>query len=391
MPVARPSSVCGSWHSDNLYFPEGRVAWVPMKPIIFECLHCGSTLQRVRRPNHIHWACPRCGGRSSTITLMRRLMPRGLVNRLWQEARHSNAPRLRTCPSCRQKMVQLSVPGHSFAIDVCRTCTLVWFDPDEYDALPQTKPQPPPKEEALPPAARQMLAMDRARHHREHAQRTKKSPDGFWKYVPAILGMPVEFDYGRPERRPYATWTIALLVILASLAAFLNPAAAISQYALVPAEWSRLSGFTLFTSFFLHGGFLHLMGNMYFLLVFGDNVEDSLGSAWFIFLLLVAMAGGGLVHVLTHPGSTVPCVGASGGVSALLAYYALQFPGARVGFLFFFRWVRLPVMAYVVFWVALQVAGTQIADSGVAYGAHLGGAATGLLFWLFQKIGRDSR
>jgi membrane associated rhomboid family serine protease len=363
-----------------------------MKPITLECLHCQSPLQRVRKPNNIYWACSRCGGRSSTIALMRRMMPKELINRLWQDARHSNAPRLRSCPACQQKMAQLSVPGQPFMIDVCRTCTLVWFDPAEYDALPKTPPAPHPhREEDLPPKARQILAMNRIDQRRDQAWHEKQSPDGFWKYVPAILGMPVEFDYGHPSHKPYATWTIALLIGLISLLAFMDLETVVRQLALIPEEWSRLSGFTFFTSVFLHANLLHLVGNLYFLLVFGDNVEDDLGSAWFMFLLLFSVLIGGLVHVLTHPGSAVPCIGASGGVSALLAYYALQFPKARVGFLFFFRWVRLPVLAYVFFWVALQVVGTQIPDSGVAYGAHLGGAAAGLMFWLFQKICRESR
>lgn len=362
-----------------------------MKPIALECLHCQSPLQRVRKPNNIYWACPRCGGRSSTIALMRRMMPKELINRLWQDARHSNAPRLRSCPACQQKMAPLSVPGQPFMIDVCRTCTLVWFDPAEYDALPKAPPPPPLHIEELPPKARQILAMDNIRHRRQQAWHEKQSPDGFWKYVPAILGMPVEFDYRRPNRKPYATWTVALLIGLISLLAFMDPESVVPQLALIPAEWARLSGFTFFSSFFLHAGILHLVGNLYFLLVFGDNVEDDLGPAWFIFLLLFAMLTGGFAHVLANPGSAVPCIGASGGVSALLAYYALQFPRARLGFLFFFRWVRLPVLAYVFFWVILQVVGTQVADSRVAYGAHLGGAAAGLAFWLFQKICRESR
>lgn len=290
-------------------------------------------------------------------------------------------------------MFQLLVPDQSFCVDVCRSCTLVWFDPAEYDSLPKTKAQSKPKEKELPPEARQMLAMEQIKDRRKQAMIEKGSPDGFWKYVPAILGMPVEFDYNRTRTTPAATWSTALLIIIISLLAFLDFETVAQNLALIPAEWNRLGGFTFLTSFFLHGGILHLAGNVYFLLVFGDNVEDHLGSAWFMLLLLVAILGGGFAHVLSDPASTVPCVGASGGISALLAYYALQFPGARVGMLFLFRWIRLPVFAYVFLWVAIQIAGTQITGSSVAYFAHLGGAAVGFGFWLIQRyvVKTDSR
>lgn len=349
------------------------------------CPHCQSQMLRVRKPKNIYWACKRCGGRSSTISLMRRSMPVDLVNRLWQESRHGNPPKLRPCPSCSQPMCQLAVKGKPFMIDVCRTCTLVWFDPAEYEAMPQLRQQPEPVEKPLPPEARRLLAMEDIRQRRQMAKLEKQAPDELWKIVPAVLGMPVEFDYKHTRKYPVATWSIAIMVLLFSTLAFFDLEHVVDTLGFIPAEWNRMGGFTFLTSFFLHSGLFHLVGNLYFLLVFGDNVEDHLGSAWYVFLLLVAMFAGGIGQTLVDPASLVPCIGASGGISALLVYYALQFPGERVGFIFWFRWIRVPVMGYVIFWVVLQVAGTQMKGSPIAYGAHLGGAVAGLLFWLMQK------
>ena len=352
---------------------------------ILVCPFCQSHLQRVRKPRNIYWACPRCGGRSSTISLLRLTLPAPIVNRLWQDVRHGNPPRSRPCPSCDQKMSQLSFPGQSLVIDVCPTCTLIWFDPLEYESLPKARAEQKPKERPLPPEAQQRLAMERIKERRRRVHLDKKSPDGIWKYLPALLGMPVEFDDQRTSTVPIATWSIAVAIILINIIAFFDHGAVVQSLGLVPTEWTRMGGGTFLTSFFLHGGLFHLASNMYFLLVFGDNVEDNLGSAQFVLLLLLATFAGGIAYVLLNPSSTTPCIGASGGISALLTYYALQLPRARIGFLFFFRWIRVPVLGYIVFWVALQIAGTQMVDSQVAHGAHLGGAAAGLGFWLIHK------
>lgn len=272
-------------------------------------------------------------------------------------------------------------------IDVCKACTFVWFDPAEYDAMPRCVPSAGTSEQELPPEARRLLAMEQIKDRREQARLDKTAPDEWWKIVPALLGMPVEFDYKRIRIYPVASWLIAAMIFVISIMAFVDLQNVVDSLGLIPAEWSRMCGLTFLTSFFIHGDLFHVLGNLYFLLVFGDNVEEHLGSAKYVLLLLLATFFGGLVHILANPASTTPCIGASGGISALLAYYALQFPNERVGFLFWFRWVRFPVLGYVAFWIVLQVAGTQIGDSNVAHEAHLGGAAAGLACWLMQKNG----
>jgi len=131
-----------------------------------------------------------------------------------------------------------------------------------------------------------------------------------------------------------------------------------------------------------------LLGNLYFLVVFGDNTEDVLGKGRYLLLIAVATIAGDVAHILSDPGSTIPCVGASGGISGILAYYCLRFPNARVGIIFWYRWFRIPVGVMFAVWVALQIITAMRQSAGisnVAGFAHLGGAAVGVLFWWFTR------
>ena len=171
-----------------------------------------------------------------------------------------------------------------------------------------------------------------------------------------------------------------------------NLEAAIEGFGLVPAQLWRHGGVTFITSFFLHAGLLHLIGNVYFLLVFGDNVEDDLGRWRFVLLLAAADLFGNLLHVAGNPHSMTPCVGASGGISGVIAYYALRFPRARLGIMFgywfYFRWVHFPAYVGLLFWFVLQFLlafEQKLGIGNVAAFAHLGGAAVGVAAWLLWR------
>ncbi len=145
----------------------------------------------------------------------------------------------------------------------------------------------------------------------------------------------------------------------------------------------------LWTSMFLHGGFLHLLGNMWFLWVFGDNVEDRLGHLKFLVFYLLCGTGAGLSHALLHISSTIPTVGASGAVSGVLGAYFVLFPRSRVitlvPLVFVFFTVRLPAMVVLGYWFLIQFfSGLATVGAGrttgVAWWAHIGGFLFGVLF-----------
>lgn len=168
-------------------------------------------------------------------------------------------------------------------------------------------------------------------------------------------------------------------------------------WGIVPLRFThpRLSAnyFTLLTSMFLHGGWIHIVGNMWSLWIFGDNVEDRMGRVGFLsfYLLSGLMAGSG--HILTNPGSPVPTVGASGAIAGVMGAYLLLFPHARVATLvpifFFIQIVHLPAIFFLGFWFltqifsgAISLATSALNSSGVAWWAHVGGFVVGVL-WAF--------
>jgi membrane associated rhomboid family serine protease len=127
-----------------------------------------------------------------------------------------------------------------------------------------------------------------------------------------------------------------------------------------------------------------LIGNLYFLLIFGDNVEDVLGINKYIMLILLSSFVGDITHILIDPRSSTPVIGASGGISGILAYYCLSFPKAKIGFFWWFHWYRIPVGWMFLFWMAGQFFGAikQISGFGsISSLSHIGGAVVGLAYW----------
>lgn len=151
--------------------------------------------------------------------------------------------------------------------------------------------------------------------------------------------------------------------------------------------------YTLLTAMFMHGGFWHILGNMLYLWIFGDNVEDVLGIFWFVVMYFLSGMVGSFAHILVSPGSTIPMVGASGAVSGVLGCYILLFPRAKVlalvPIIFFIRIMMLPAVIFIGFWIFLQIIygfSSIGGGAGVAYFAHIGGFAVGIIFGLiFRK------
>jgi len=152
-------------------------------------------------------------------------------------------------------------------------------------------------------------------------------------------------------------------------------------------------GATLVTSMFLHADWLHLGGNMLFLWVFGDNVEDAMGHVKFLVFYILCGVAAALAHAVSDPTSVNPMIGASGAVSGVLGAYLLLHPRVRVIVLLFYR-LPLPLPAFVVLggWIALQVysiySGASLPHSegaSVAFWAHVGGFATGMMLITFMR------
>lgn len=150
---------------------------------------------------------------------------------------------------------------------------------------------------------------------------------------------------------------------------------------------------TLLTAMFIHGGWMHILGNMLYLWIFGDNVEDRLGHGRYLLFYFMCGTAAGLTHAFVFAQSTVPCVGASGAVAGVLAAYLLFFPKAKVSTLFvffiFIRIIRLPAVVVLGVWIVLQVVSgmTELSAraGGVAWFAHIGGFLSGVAMALVMR------
>ncbi|HYR44024.1 MAG TPA: rhomboid family intramembrane serine protease [Terriglobia bacterium] len=221
-----------------------------------------------------------------------------------------------------------------------------------------------------------------------------------------------------PRRNPpIATWLIIFVNGVVFLFELGLPPHALERFfylfGIVPArythpQWALAAGLPIddywpfVTCMFLHGGWLHIISNMWTLWIFGDNVEDRMGPLRFSFFYLLCGVAAGLVHSFTNPNSTVPTVGASGAIAGVLGAYLFLFPFSRVIVVFpvFFYplFFELPAVLYLGLWAITQVFSGAISLAapesvgGIAWWAHVGGFTTGsILHFLFVKRGRDYR
>ena len=141
---------------------------------------------------------------------------------------------------------------------------------------------------------------------------------------------------------------------------------------------------TIFTSMFMHGGFMHLAGNMLYMWIFADNIEDSLGPSNFLLFYLIAGVGAAMTQVIIDTQSQVPMVGASGAIGGVLGAYLINYPNARVlvliPFGFFSQLIKIKALYVLGFWFILQFISS---GGGVAYAAHIGGFVSGMILILF--------
>jgi rhomboid family protein len=208
---------------------------------------------------------------------------------------------------------------------------------------------------------------------------------------------------------PIVTWALIALNVIVFFMEIARPEAAlqsfIQSWGVVPREYAAGHDMapliaapfwvTLFSSMFLHGGWMHLGGNMLYLWIFGDNVERSMGGVKFLIFYLLCGIAASFAHILFNLSSTMPAVGASGAISGVLAGYLLLFPGNRVRVLTYGRIASVPAIVVIGLWIVLQfvngigsVAQTDETD-GVAYMAHIGGFVAGLvLVKLFARRDR---
>ena len=206
-------------------------------------------------------------------------------------------------------------------------------------------------------------------------------------------------------RTPIVTYSIiaicVIVFILEITSSSYNNGRLFYSYGLIPAVFTgqatlpdEIAGLpselTLLSSMFMHGGFMHLIGNMLYMWIFADNIEDEIGPVRFIIFYVLAGIAAALTQVYLNTSSTIPMIGASGAIGGVLGAYIVNHPKAKVLVLiplgFFSQIIKIPALYVLGFWFVLQFINSSLSSStggGVAYGAHIGGFIFGVITILF--------
>ncbi len=200
----------------------------------------------------------------------------------------------------------------------------------------------------------------------------------------------------RDTQPSYSKPVVTILLIVVNILVFLfeisldpyTRNAFIGAYGMVPDQFTLLS---VLTSMFLHGGWMHVLGNMWFLWIFGDNVEDILGGSKYLLFYLLCGIAAGLTQYLVNPYSRIPTVGASGAIAGVMGAYLVKFPHSRIQtvvfILIFFTTVEIPAWIMLVYWFGIQffngvgtIGYSHVSEGGgVAFFAHVGGFLAGVI------------
>lgn len=201
----------------------------------------------------------------------------------------------------------------------------------------------------------------------------------------------------RSSERTYSPATVSLLLILINILVFfleLRQPDIMRDYGIIP---DRFHFSSLLTSLFIHGGWLHIVGNMWFLWIFGPAIEDLLGHSRFLIFYLLCGVAAGFTHILLNPFSPVPTIGASGAIAGVMGAYLVKFPRARINTLvpifIFITTVEMPAAFLLIYWFLIQFfsgAGSfgysTVSKGDVAWFAHVGGFLAGIALILMMPV-----
>jgi membrane associated rhomboid family serine protease len=279
----------------------------------------------------------------------------------------------RLCPGCREPREPLAAwqVGGDAGVELlrCDRCGGIWLEPGEWEQLETLQ------------TMRQL--------ERQSTEPTTWN-DWAWQF---FLGLPVEYNIA-PRRYPYVTVALIMTCVGMFCVQFFSTDLLTSELGFRPAAAHGWRWLTLLSAMFLHGGLIHLAGNMYFLYVLGDNVEDVLGRVGYFCFYLACGAAAGLTWFLFNPTSDEPCVGASGAIAGVMAAYFVLFRQARLTLMVIFWQWKVRAIYWLGLWFVFQVLASTLDIGGVATGvahlAHVGGFVAGLaiispLQWILMR------
>jgi membrane associated rhomboid family serine protease len=358
-----------------------------------KCLACAQPLRPLASVLAVRsWICDACNGVAAEIGTLAATVPPERVAALGRVVTEGDEGGI-GCPRCAVAMRTGSVRGGygTIEVDVCRTCRIAWFDRGELNNLRTVvTAEGSPMMSGLTPMERRAWRLEQLR------ERGRVDDE---ETTAALLGVILRIPLPEPvlgQTRPaFTVWGIAAVVTSASIWGFVAGVHdAARRFGLIPDELSFRHASGLLTHFFIHADPFHLMGNMLYFVVFGSRVEALVGSWRLVALVILATLAGGLVHAVGAPSPSIPLIGASGGISGVLAAYVCLRPHSKVRWVIFYSVMRIPAYGFFATWITLQVIGLLVQISGasaVSALAHLGGAATGFaVAWAFRERSKRS-
>jgi membrane associated rhomboid family serine protease len=295
------------------------------------------------------------------------------------------------CPRCEGGFDTFEyISGSGLYIDRCKECRGIWLDAGELKKIRALTPER--SFFKLEPENEDRARLRKLLLKEEQQMGTSQSGSSPGLYFFQLLtGLPVEVNAPR-ARFPVMTLLLILVnafVFLYQLGQGVEDAGFYQRYAFIPNQLNDGGAWPgLFSSLFLHGSFWHLFGNMYFLWLFGDNVEDRLNRPLFLFFYFVCGVLASLIHGWMTHDPQLPTLGASGAISGIMGAYWILYPRQKLYQVFWFMQFKISVTFYLLFWLGLQLFFSSLNVGGVAWFAHVGGFVIGALgMSIFKGVG----
>lgn len=269
------------------------------------------------------------------------------------------------CPDCGSHLEAVHLlKDYQTELDICRKCDGSWIDKDE------------------------LTSVENSTELRGALDELNKKVSWKTYLFQFLTQMPVEYNL-KTKSKSWVNWSLIAINILIFCAYYFNIESfgfVLENFALRPADVNNGQEiWTLLTCVFLHGSVMHLVGNMYFLYIIGDNLEDALGHKKYLMYYLICGIGASLFSLVMSQDPNIPSVGASGAIAGLFGMYLMWFRHASLTFMFVIYQKKLSAVWFFAIWIAINIFGLIVLQDGVDYGAHIGGFVVGLVIGYFLK------
>ncbi len=353
-----------------------------------QCPHCLIPLTAVKHPTLLNgYKCFSCLGEVFSHYQLKKVIDVPTLTKIWMDSAKSTQVSSHLCSHCLKPMKVLTHLESGVEVDVCRRCHVLWLDASEREQLP------PRTTNMLTESDEYKESLKQLDEYRAFGNEWRKELTPM-RYILMFLGFPYEIDKGHLKRAPELTWVLLVLTVVISIIAFRNEAL-MHLFAYHDSDGFLKKVFSSFSVFFVHANIWHLFGNMYFLYLFGDNVENELGIKNYLRLIFWSTVVGTLSYAMFFSEPKSVLVGASGGISGIIAFYMLRFSHSRFAISILYYPVAFPAWVMGLFFVTKEFLGLYLQilkGTNVSHISHIGGALVGFLFygWYFKDLKKEN-